>query len=124
MDDTNDDSPVLPAARTVARKRARAVSQEEADRFNRAMEARGLPHRARIDANGAPHFVIEPPLPPGLAGANYKVIYADRDKRRGAFVRERERATDPQTIRRLDVMIDTHDRGTDRIRSHDPKQQK
>src|SRR3712207_8709873 len=41
-------------------------SQDEADRFNASMEARRLPHRARIDLTGSPHYVIEPPLPPEL----------------------------------------------------------
>jgi hypothetical protein len=116
--DTKDDA----SARPEIRERTSVVSQEEADRFNGAMEARRLPHRARIDMTGTPHYVIEPPLPPALVEANYESIYADRETRRSSLVEHRDRATDPQTLRRLDLMIDNHDRGTDRVRSHDPKQ--
>jgi hypothetical protein len=117
--DTNDD----PATQPEMQEHAEAVSQDEADRFNEAMQARRLPHRARIDLTGTPHYVVEPPLPSEVVEANYGVIYADREKRRTALVEHRDRATDPQTLRRLDLMIDNHDRGTDRVRSHDPEQQ-
>ena len=97
-----------------------AVTQDEADRFNAYMEAHRRPHRARIEHDGTPHFVIEPPLPPGMVGADFPRIYADRDERRRLLVEARDATSDPQTRRRLDLMIDTHDRGTDRVSAHDP----
>lgn len=96
-----------------------AAMQDEADRFNAHMEAHRMPHRARIERDGTPHFVIEPPLPPGMGGAQFAQIYTDRDERRHFLVEQRDATSDPQTRRRLDLMIDTHDRGTDRVRALD-----
>jgi hypothetical protein len=97
------------------------VTQKEADRFNDFMEARRLPHRARIERTGTPHFVIEPPLPPEMVSSDYSQIFRNRDTRRQFLVENRDATVDPGTVRRLDLMIDEHDRGTDRIRSRDPE---
>jgi hypothetical protein len=83
------------------------------------MEAHRMPHRARIELDGIPRFVIEPPLPPRIGGADFARIYTDRDERRHFLIEQRDATSDPQTRRRLDLMIDTHDRGTDRVRAHD-----
>ena|SRR5688572_30650422 len=118
MHKKKDDPPIAPEIQ----EHQGTVSQEEAEHFNWGMKARHLPHRARIDLNGTPHYVIEPPLPPEFVEADYETIYADREKRRHALVEHRDGATDPRTLRRLEMMIDNHDRGTDRIRAHDPNQ--
>jgi hypothetical protein len=96
------------------------VTQDEADRFNAYMEAHRRPHRARIERDETPHFVIEPPLPTVPGGGDFARIYADRDMRRLSLVEQRDATSDPQTRRRLDLMIATHDRGTDRIGAYDP----
>jgi hypothetical protein len=88
------------------------VSQAEADRFNAAMEARNLPYRARVDTTGTPRFVVEPPLPASLVAADG--ADAGRARRREALVAQRDRSSDVQTRRRLDLMVDNHDRGSER----------
>jgi hypothetical protein len=99
---------------------APAVTQDEADRFNAYMEAHRRPHRARIEPDDTSHFVIEPPLPTVPDAGDFARIYADRDTRRRSLVEQRDATSDPQTRRRLDLMIDAHDRGTDRVVAHDP----